>query len=48
MSKTEMSSSGERNGGTVRFTEKVIVIIGGSFARTSIPMPDNWSLEDQV
>jgi NAD(P)-dependent dehydrogenase (short-subunit alcohol dehydrogenase family) len=21
---------------------------GGSFARTSIPMPENWSLEDQV
>jgi hypothetical protein len=21
---------------------------GGSFARTSIPFPDDWSLEDQV
>ena len=21
---------------------------GGSFARTSIPIPENWSLEDQV
>jgi hypothetical protein len=21
---------------------------GGSFARTSIPIPENWTLEDQV